>query len=262
MNIKGIHHVQISIPKNCERQAREFYCGILQLEEIPKPESLAGRGGFWLRVGDREVHIGTEEGVNRSLTKAHIAYEVTNLEEIKQRLLKAGLQPLSSVPIPGYDRFEIRDPFGNRVEFIQKVDFEKFPILPRHRVTCGAAVINDEQDILLIRGPHRGWELPGGHVEEGESIEEALIREVEEETGIHIKILSFRGVSQELQSGIINLFWLAKPIGGEIRPSEESLEVKFVSIKQALNDISNENFRKELIQTVSANEKPFHFIFN
>jgi hypothetical protein len=36
-------------------------------------------------------------------------------------LLAAGAQILESVPIPGYRRFEFRDPFGNRVEFIQPV---------------------------------------------------------------------------------------------------------------------------------------------
>lgn len=51
--ILGIHHAQITIPKGKEREARDFYCGVLGLKEIPKPESLQGRGGFWLRVGDK-----------------------------------------------------------------------------------------------------------------------------------------------------------------------------------------------------------------
>lgn len=61
--IKSIHHVQICIPKGKEKEAELFYCTLLGLKRIPKPESLTGRGGFWLEVGDRAVHIGTEDGV-------------------------------------------------------------------------------------------------------------------------------------------------------------------------------------------------------
>ena len=57
--IRSVHHVQITIPKGSEDAARAFYCGLLGLSEIAKPDSLAGRGGFWLEVGDRQVHVGT-----------------------------------------------------------------------------------------------------------------------------------------------------------------------------------------------------------
>jgi catechol 2,3-dioxygenase-like lactoylglutathione lyase family enzyme len=118
MTIKGLHHAQVSIPKGAEEAGRQFYCGVLGLPEIEKPEALKGRGGFWLAVGDRQVHIGTEDGVDRHATKAHLAYEVTNIEEWRQRLQEHGVKILEAVPIPGYKRFEIRDPFGNRIEFI------------------------------------------------------------------------------------------------------------------------------------------------
>ena len=119
MTIKGLHHAQITIPKGSEDEARQFYCQLLGLSEIEKPESLKGRGGFWLQVGDRQVHVGTEDGVDRKATKAHLAYEVTNVEEWKTRFQQHGFEILDGVPIPGYVRFEIRDPFGNRTEFIQ-----------------------------------------------------------------------------------------------------------------------------------------------
>ncbi|WP_029594885.1 MULTISPECIES: VOC family protein [Exiguobacterium] len=117
--IQGIHHVQITIPKGGEEQARAFYCGVLGLNEIEKPVSLQGRGGFWLEVGDRSVHVGTEDGVDRLSTKGHVAYAVTNLAEWGQKLEAEGIKRIMGIPIPGYDRFEFRDPFGNRVEMIQ-----------------------------------------------------------------------------------------------------------------------------------------------
>jgi|SRR5690625_242476 len=119
--IVGIHHTQITIPKGNESEAKHFYCHILQLPEIEKPESLKGRGGFWLQVGDKEIHIGTEAGVDRLITKAHVAYEVNDIDYWEQRLKKNSVTILKSVPIPGYKRFEFRDPFGNRVEMIQAI---------------------------------------------------------------------------------------------------------------------------------------------
>lgn len=117
--IKGLHHAQISIPRNAEEAGRAFYCGILGLPEIEKPEVLKPRGGFWLQVGDRQIHVGTEDGVERHATKAHIAYEVDDIDAWQQLLEEHGFKIGESVPIPGHKRFEFRDPFGNRVELTQ-----------------------------------------------------------------------------------------------------------------------------------------------
>ena len=120
--ITSIHHAQVTIPKGTEDTAREFYCQILGLVEVSKPESLLGRGGFWLQVGDRQVHIGTEDNVDRSRSKAHIAYLVDDLEKYRSQLAEHNIGIKDGIPIPGYSRFEFRDPFGNRVEFLQEID--------------------------------------------------------------------------------------------------------------------------------------------
>ncbi len=117
--IVGIHHVQLTIPPGAEEPAREFYCTTLGLPEIAKPASLHARGGLWLQVGDRQVHIGVEPDVDRRATKAHIAYEVRDLATWRNKLTSAGFEILTGIPIPGCDRFEFRDPFGNRVEMIE-----------------------------------------------------------------------------------------------------------------------------------------------
>ena len=117
--ILGVHHVQITVGKRQEEAARRFYCDVLGLAEVEKPDALKPRGGFWLQVGDRQVHVGTEGDVDRAATKAHVAYEVDDVEAWRPRLLAVGAEILDSVPIPGFRRFEFRDPFGNRVELIQ-----------------------------------------------------------------------------------------------------------------------------------------------
>jgi catechol 2,3-dioxygenase-like lactoylglutathione lyase family enzyme len=118
--IRGIHHVQLTIPKGCEEKARDFYCNCLGLQEIDKPAGLAERGGLWLQVGDRQVHIGVEDGVDRYSTKAHIGYEVVDLAGWKDKLKTLAIEIVEAIPIPGCNRFEFRDPFGNRVEFIER----------------------------------------------------------------------------------------------------------------------------------------------
>lgn len=119
--IRGLHHAQITIPEGNEDLARDFYCRLLGLPEVEKPASLAGRGGLWIQAGDRQVHLGSESGVDRYATKSHLAYEVADLERVRRALADEGYEPLDSVSIPGYERFEARDPFGNRVEFIRFV---------------------------------------------------------------------------------------------------------------------------------------------
>jgi catechol 2,3-dioxygenase-like lactoylglutathione lyase family enzyme len=120
MTLKAVHHVQISIPKGSENEARAFYRDVLGLKEIPKPDSLAGRGGFWLELGETQIHFGTEDGVDRAKTKGHAAYLVEDLEGWRRKLAAASCDVIDGIPIPGYDRFEFRDPFGNRVEFLQR----------------------------------------------------------------------------------------------------------------------------------------------
>ena len=117
--IKRIHHVQITIPKGAEAIARTFYCDQLQFEEIEKPDTLKHRGGLWLKLGEQEIHIGTEDDIDRNRTKAHIAYEVQHINNWRSQLIKSGITIIESIPIPGYQRFECRDPFGNRIEIIE-----------------------------------------------------------------------------------------------------------------------------------------------
>ena len=119
--IIGLHHAQITIPPGTEEAARDFYVGVLGLAEIAKPASLAGRGGFWFAVGPHCVHVGTEADIDRLATKAHLAYEVNDLKHWRGVLGARGFAVLEGVPIPGHDRFESRDPFGNRFEMIQRL---------------------------------------------------------------------------------------------------------------------------------------------
>lgn len=115
----SLDHAQITVPKDAENQAREFYCDFLGLKEIEKPDNRKMKGGFWLLIGETQVHVSLENGVNRNLTRAHLAYRVDNLETWKDRLNARDIKTSDSLPFPSAQAFEFRDPFGNRVEFIQ-----------------------------------------------------------------------------------------------------------------------------------------------
>lgn len=117
--IRRVHHIQITIPPNCEDQARDFYCRLLELQEIPKPEVLAGRGGIWLRLRDFEVHLGVESDPPGGRSKGHIAYEVENLETWRAELTAAGVQFMEDTPLPKWHRIKFRDPFGNLIELLE-----------------------------------------------------------------------------------------------------------------------------------------------
>jgi len=88
------------------------------MQEIPKPATLAARGGVWFRLGEGELHLGIEEPF-RPARKAHPAFEVADLEGLRQRLEKAGAPVRTDELLPGRRRFYTDDPFGNRLEFIQ-----------------------------------------------------------------------------------------------------------------------------------------------
>lgn len=119
--IARVHHVQICVPKGKEAEARRFYGEVLGLREIEKAEALRARGGFWMEVGEIQVHVGVEEGVAYEKTKAHVAYEVRDLAAWRRKLEALGIALIDGEPIPGMRRFELRDPFGNRIELLERM---------------------------------------------------------------------------------------------------------------------------------------------
>lgn len=118
VSFKGIDHVQLVAPKGNEDKAREFYTGVLGLEEIPKPENLRHRGGCWFACGNQEVHISALEPFVAP-KKAHPAFIVEGIAELRNRLEQASFTIQEEEPIEGRDRIFVEDPFGNRIEFIQ-----------------------------------------------------------------------------------------------------------------------------------------------
>lgn len=117
--IVGLDHVQIAMPAGGENRAREFYVGVLGLVERPKPAALAIRGGCWFAGPGVELHLGVEEPFHAA-AKAHPALLVSDLEILQSRLRDFGIAFTPGQPLEGYVRGDIRDPFGNRIELMQR----------------------------------------------------------------------------------------------------------------------------------------------
>jgi catechol 2,3-dioxygenase-like lactoylglutathione lyase family enzyme len=117
--ITGIHHVQLAMPPQEEEAGRKFYGDLLGLPEVPKPSELAPRGGLWFRSGSFEVHLGVEQEDFTPARKAHPAFQVSGLDELRERLGAAGYRIDEDVQLEGYRRFHVRDPFGNRIELVE-----------------------------------------------------------------------------------------------------------------------------------------------
>lgn len=116
----GIDHVQVSMPADEEPAARAFYAGVLGLEEVPKPAHLAVSGGCWFVGGAANIHLGVERDF-RPAHKAHPALLVDDLERFAAQLEAAGVAFTPGKPLEGYVRGDIADPFGNRIELMQRL---------------------------------------------------------------------------------------------------------------------------------------------
>ncbi|GHB40505.1 glyoxalase [Pseudovibrio japonicus] len=119
MGIIALDHIQMTIPAGEEEAARAFFIGLLGFTEVEKPASLQGRGGVWFTAGTVNLHVGVEDPFTPN-KKAHPAFLLDDLDETVARLEAAGAVLKDDKPLPGYLRKFTEDPFGNRIELMQK----------------------------------------------------------------------------------------------------------------------------------------------
>ena len=118
--ILGLDHIQLAMPAGGEDKARTFYSGLLGMTEVAKPDNLAKRGGCWFELGSIKVHMGVERGFTPA-QKAHPAFLVDDLSGFLKMLAAHEIEATEDEPISGYHRAYINDPFGNRLELMQKL---------------------------------------------------------------------------------------------------------------------------------------------
>jgi ADP-ribose pyrophosphatase len=125
-------------------------------------------------------------------------------------------------------------------------------------MTSAVLVIDADQNILLKKDPNRGWELPGGNLDDGESIMTCAVREVKEETGMDVEIVKLCGMTHEVENRRCTVFWIARPVGGQLRTCAESLDVGFFGKQEALSLIERDDFRNEVAKCLDFDHHPFY----
>lgn len=118
MSFLALDHVQLTMPPGNEPLAISFYFGVLGLEEIDKPGPMRSSAGVWFRSGAVELHLGVEADFHPA-RKAHPALLVNNLDALADRCQAAGYAITWDDRYPGFRRFYIHDPFGNRIEILE-----------------------------------------------------------------------------------------------------------------------------------------------
>jgi catechol 2,3-dioxygenase-like lactoylglutathione lyase family enzyme len=118
VSIIGIDHVQLAMPAGGEDLARAFYTYVLGLPEIPKPPQLAPRGGCWFESAHVKIHLGVDTTF-KPATKAHPGLLVSEMTRIVERCNKLGVTVIDE-PLAGYRRIYVHDPFGNRLELMER----------------------------------------------------------------------------------------------------------------------------------------------
>ena len=109
------------MPTGEEEKVREFYISLLRFSEIPKPPELTKRGGAWFQSGSVQLHLGVEVDF-KPARKAHPAFLVDDLEALITKIQNAGYETdTSQPPLDGYKRAHVFDPFGNRIELMEKL---------------------------------------------------------------------------------------------------------------------------------------------
>jgi len=111
-----IQHVSIPRPPGTGQIARDFYGGLLGLEELAPPKSLAEFELVWYRLGDTELHLFAEEPGGQDHSARHLCIAFDDVESVRRRLEAANVSVVGAPLIPGRPRYFVRDPFGNMVE--------------------------------------------------------------------------------------------------------------------------------------------------
>lgn len=134
---------------------------------------------------------------------------------------------------------------------------------------ANTVLINNANQVLLHRRADNGaWALPGGRMEIGESIEQCAVREMFEETGLHVKITRMVGVYSDPKNYCILRYpdgytvhylivvYEVEQIGGELKISHESKELRFFDV-DALPEGMMPSSRMRVLDTLQRRTEAF-----
>lgn len=107
------------------------------------------------------------------------------------------------------------------------------------RPPAADAIIEKDGKIVLIkRGkePFFGqWALPGGHLEEDEALEDTVVREAKEETGLDVEPVAIHGVYSDPKRdprGIVGISFVCELKGGKLKGGDDASEAKWFPLEK------------------------------
>src|SRR6185503_12875763 len=117
--VTALHHVNVTVSSELEDAAKYFYGSVLGLDQVSKPAA-ARQTGAWYQIGDNQLHLSVEDELRGPISSRHVCFTVSNLSETEERFRGAGVEIIPDPrPIPGTERFYVRDPGGNQLEIVQ-----------------------------------------------------------------------------------------------------------------------------------------------
>jgi catechol 2,3-dioxygenase-like lactoylglutathione lyase family enzyme len=120
LKAKRINHITLSVPAGEHDRVREFYGGVLGLEEVPRPGALnAVYDLIWYKFLDIMLHIDFTPPWTKPAENRHVAIEVEGLAELRDYLVSRHATIREAVVMPDRDRFYLLDPFGNYFELME-----------------------------------------------------------------------------------------------------------------------------------------------
>ncbi|MGG3837738.1 NUDIX hydrolase [Paenibacillus thiaminolyticus] len=136
--------------------------------------------------------------------------------------------------------------------------------MPTHIVAVGGIVENEQGHILLVKTQHEGWVFPGGQVEAGENLIDALGREIKEESGIDVEVSRLIGVysntgTYKWHDGVTDvptklmLDYTCTAVGGQLSTSDETSDVRWVAKENVLDLIAEPAIRTRYQAYLDAN---------
>lgn len=134
--------------------------------------------------------------------------------------------------------------------------------LPQHIVTVGGLFYNQRKEILLVKVPRRGWELPGGQVERGEDLIEALIREVLEEASCVVEVQKLAGVyTNPVPPEKVMFVFVGKHLHGEPQANNESIDAGWFAVQEALEIVTFPANLDKLRDALHEEQRPIYRVY-
>ncbi len=126
-----------------------------------------------------------------------------------------------------------------------------------YKIAVVVMVVNEEDKLLLVRNPYRGWEFPGGYVDKEETLKDGAIREVKEESGIEVEVMELLGVEQNSLKRTNVFVFKGRPVTGKLCLSDETRDVGYFTLKESLSKIKVERFKERLLKCVDGKGIPY-----